>query len=555
MKKLLILTLIALFFNFNVGHAQSKNSVQKNKKTPFVWEGANLYFLLVDRFKDGNKTKQTYFDRIKTSGKLRGFEGGNIKGIIQKIDDNYFTNLGINVIWLTPIVEQIHDGVDEGTGMSYGFHGYWTKDWTAMDPSFGTKKDLANLVSKAHAKGIRIMLDAVINHTGPVTKIDTVWPDAWVRTGPQCTYENYKTTTECTLVANLPDIRTESTTEVELPLFLVEKWKKEGRYEKEIASLDTFFKRTGYPRLPKYYIMKWLADYVLEFGIDGYRCDTVKHTEEVVWLDFKTECNYAFEMWKKNNPTKVLDSNNFYTIAEVYNYGISTGQDFNFPDRKVNYYQNGFNNMINFEFKSDAKNDYEALFTKYDRKLHSDLKGLSVLNYISSHDDGQPFDAKREKGIEAGTKLLLTPGISQVYYGDESDRSLVIPGTQGDATLRSFMNWSDLKNDAKTQKTLLHWQKIGRFRANHPAVGGGIHKRIDADFYTFSRTFDNGKFQDRVVVALNLPIGAKSVSVNATFSEGTQVRDAYSGIKSKIIGGKATFNTKFNLVLIEDCKK
>ena len=138
-----------MFLNTTTSDAQSTKSMNTNSKMPFVWEGANLYFLLIDRFKDGNATKQIYFDRTKTPGKLRGFEGGNIKGIIQKIDEGYFTNLGINVIWMTPIVEQIKDAVDEGTGLSYGFHGYWTKDWTAMDPNFGTKTDLANLVSKA----------------------------------------------------------------------------------------------------------------------------------------------------------------------------------------------------------------------------------------------------------------------------------------------------------------------------------------------------------------------------------------------------------------------
>ena len=85
---------------------------------------------------------------------------------------------------MTPIVEQIHVGTDEGTGYTYGFHGYWISDWTAIDPNFGTKDDLKNLVETAHNNGIRILLDAVINHTGPVTDIDPVWPSEWVRTQP-----------------------------------------------------------------------------------------------------------------------------------------------------------------------------------------------------------------------------------------------------------------------------------------------------------------------------------------------------------------------------------
>lgn len=527
---------------------------QKNKKTtnkPFVWEGANLYFLMTDRFNNGDKTNDINFGRTKPTGKDRGYQGGDIRGIIQKIDDGYFEKLGINVIWTTPIVEQVKGGVDEGTGLSYAFHGYWTRDWTNLDPSCGSKKDLAELVTKAHAKGIRIMLDAVINHTGPVTELDSVWPSSWVRTEPVCTYNNYQNNTLCALVKNLPDIKTESNENVELPPFLVEKWKAEGRYEKEIASLDAFFKRTGYPRASKYYIIKWLTDYIVEFGIDGYRCDTVKHTNEDVWLAFKAQCDYAFATWKKNNPKKVLDNNPFYTIAEVYNYSIGNGKLFDFSDKKVNYFENGFNAMINFDFKWNAKDNYETIFSKYSDKLNNDLKGFSVLNYVSSHDDGNPFDGKREKAIEAGTKLLLSPGISQVYYGDESSRSLVVEGTIGDATLRSFMNWNDIKTNSQSQKTLLHWQKLGQFRRNHPAVGAGVHSKISDAPYVFSRTFSKEKINDNVVVGLDLPLGKKEISVSTIFKNGSKVKDAYSGLISIVKNGKVTIDSVFDIVLLE----
>ncbi|WP_281227703.1 alpha-amylase family glycosyl hydrolase [Flavobacterium aquiphilum] len=531
-----------------------KHTVAKTEKTPFVWEGANLYFLMTDRFNNGDKSNDVNYNRTKTAGKLRGFEGGDLKGIIQKIDEGYFTKLGINVIWFTPIVEQIHDGVDEGTGFSYGFHGYWTRDWTALDPNFGTKKDLAELVKKAHAKGIRIMLDGVINHTGPVTPVDTVWPEDWVRTGPNCKYSNFENTTACTLVSNLPDVKTESKVAVALPPFLVEKWKAEGRYEKEVASLDAFFKRTGYPRTPKYYIIKWLTDYITEFGIDGYRADTVKHTDESVWADFKIQCDYAFAQWKKNNPTKVLDNNPFYTIAEVYNYNISNGKLFDFGDKKVDYYANGFTAMINFEFKSDAQKDYSILFSKYSGLLNNQLKGNSVLNYLSSHDDGGPFDAKRTKSIESGTKLLLTPGISQMYYGDESARSLVVEGTQGDATLRSNMNWEAIKTNSETQKVLLHWQKLGQFRKNHPSVGAGVNTEISAKPYVCSRTFTKGKYTDTVIIGLNLASGKKEIPVGSAFKEGAKVRDAYSGKTATVLKGKVTVDSEFDIVLLESMK-
>lgn len=523
--------------------------VVEKKEQVFVWEGANLYFLLTDRFNNGTTDNDVNFERELPTGKLRGFEGGDIKGITQKIKEGYFDKLGINAIWFTPVTEQIHGSVDEGTGNTYAFHGYWAKDWTALDPNFGSKQDLAELVQTAHAQGIRIVMDAVINHTGPVTEKDPVWEEDWVRTEPTCTYQSYETTIECTLVENLPDIKTESTKEVTLPESLVQKWKDEGRYEQEVKELDEFFARTGYPRTPKYYLIKWLCDYIIELGIDGYRVDTVKHTEEDVWADFRKECEYAFQLWKKNNPEKVLDDNDFYTVGEVYNYNISHKFAFDFGDKKVNYFANGFTDLINFEFKYNAKGSYEELFSMYSDILNGDLKGYGILNYLTSHDDGSPFDQKREKTIESANKLLLSPGTSQVYYGDETARPLVIEGTVGDATLRSFMNWEDVEAKPETQAVLKHYQLLGQFRKNHPSVGAGVHKMLSESPYVFSRSFAKGDYQDQVVVGLDLPKGEKELKVN--FPEGSKVRDAYSGLTTKVKNGKVKLNTDFDLVLLE----
>ena len=536
-----------IFLLFAISLLTSCNSLQTVKKQPFTWEGANLYFLLTDRFQNGDKTNDLNFGRTEKAGVLRGFEGGDLRGIIQKIDDNFFSDLGINAIWMTPLVEQIHSATNEGTGNTYGFHGYWAKDWTNLDPNFGTKADLKEMVEKAHAKGIRVVLDAVINHTGPVTNMDPAYPNSWVRTAPTCTYNNYKNTTECTLVANLPDILTESNEPVELPKMLVEKWKKEGKYDAEMQSLNDFFARTGYPRAPKYYIMKWLADYVEEFGVDGYRIDTVKHTNEEVWKDFQKVCQESFDIYKLNNPDKVLDNNLFFTVGEVYGYGISQKQIYNFGDKKVNYYQNGFKSLINFDFKGDANKNYEEIFSNYSNLLHSDLNGKTVMNYLTSHDDGSPFDKERKRTYEAATKLILSPGISQIYYGDETARTLTVAGTEGDATLRSNMNWSDVKYNSGTQKLLNHYQKLGKFRANHPAIGAGIHQKISDSPYWFTRTFNT----DKVLIGLDLKSGMKEVLVEGIFENGTKLLDAYSGKMIKVENGKVSLDSEFSIVLLE----
>jgi len=551
MKKLLLFIFLMAAFLSCVNNQESAQREPVPAAVPFLWESANIYFLLTDRFNNGNPDNDINFDRTKETAVLRGFEGGDIQGITAKVNEGYFTDLGINAIWFTPVVEQIHGNVDEGTGNTYGYHGYWAKDWTVLDPNFGTEENLTELVEAAHAMGIRIILDVVINHTGPVTESDPVWPEGWVRTEPQCIFQDYETTVECTLVKNLPDIKTESEEAVELPQFLLDKWEQEGRLQQELDELEAFFTRTGYPRAPKYYIIKWITDYIRKYGVDGFRVDTAKHTEADVWGELYKEAQMAFAEWKAANPQKVLDDNDFYMVGEVYNYNISSGRMFDYGDRQVDFFGQDFKAMINFEFKYDANNDYETIFSKYDSILHSSLTGKSVVNYLSSHDDGGPFDKNRERPYEAGTKLMLCPGATQIYYGDESSRSLVIEGTNGDATLRSFMNWDEILADTtrgghKIVDVLDHWQKLGRFRNNHPSVGAGRHQMISSEPYVFKRTLEN----DQVIVGLEMPEGEKTMDVDNVFTNGTELVDYYSGAEATVQNERVTINTPYSIVLL-----
>ncbi|MBM1107564.1 alpha-amylase [Aurantibacter crassamenti] len=560
MKKLLIaLAMFSLLFSCKQEKKEpvSETSVVKDsiiypeRKAPFIWDAANIYFLLTDRFNNGDTTNDLNYERKDSTAVLRGFMGGDITGITKKIKEGYFNNLGINAIWFTPVVENIHGSVDEGTGVTYGYHGYWTKDWTAIDANFGTRKELETLVKTAHKFGIRILMDVVLNHTGPTTELDPLWPEDWIRNSPVCEFTTYENTTSCTLVEGLPDILTATNEDVELPDHLLAKWKSEGRLSQELDELQLFFDRTGYPRAPRFYIIKWLTDYVNEFGIDGYRVDTVKHADEDSWAELYKEASYAFSTWKKRNPDEVLDDNPFFMTGEVYGYNISNGKEFNFGDKKVDYFNYGFNSLINFELKTDAKNAYEKVFQKYNKLLTSELNGKSVLNYMTSHDDDEPFDIARTKPYQTANYLLLTPGASQVYYGDETSRKLTIEGTQGDATLRSFMNWEDVENSEETKNILEHWQKLGKFRDNHPAIGAGRHQRLAKKPYVFSRTYIDGDYKDKVVVGLDLPQGKKSLWVKGFFGDGTTLLDTYSNTVVVVENGKVILDNNFTLALLE----
>jgi alpha-amylase len=167
---------------------------ETSEKNSFLWENANIYFLLTDRFLNGDPSNDLNFERKNKTAIMRGFEGGDITGVIKKLEEGYFKKLGVTALWLTPWFEQIHGSTDEGTGVTYGYHGYWT----SMGPNFGTEKEAALLIKTAHS-------------------------------------QSYESTLNCTLVENLPDIRTGSDQEVDLPPSLLEKWEKEGRLEIEMA--------------------------------------------------------------------------------------------------------------------------------------------------------------------------------------------------------------------------------------------------------------------------------------------------------------------------------
>jgi alpha-amylase len=517
------------------------------------WNSATIYFLLPDRFQNDDPGNDRALGRAHDGGLLRNFEGGDLAGVRRRIEEGYFDSLGVNAIWMTPFVEQIHGSVDEGSGKTYGFHGYWTRDWTAVDAALGTREDLAALVAAAHRHGIRVLMDAVINHTGPVTAQDPPWPNDWVRTGPNCTYRDYATTVDCTLVATLPDIRTDRNEPVELPSALVEKWRAEGRLDAERASLDTFFRRTGYPRAPRYYVIKWLTDWVRALGFDGYRIDTAKHFEASVSAELKKEADVAFADWKRTHPAQVVDRLPFYMVGEVYGWDPSQGRAYSFGDRTVDFFANGYDALINFGFKADTTGALNGLFTRYSATLHDGaLRGVAILNYVSSHDDGSPYDKERRDPLGAGTRLLLAPGGAQIYYGDELARPLVVPGAEGDANLRSSMNWGDLEHSGATAGVLRHWRTLGRFRHAHPAVGAGVHRTLQAKPYIFSRTLETAGRADRVLVAMDQGESAKTIPVFGVFPDGAELVDGYSGVTGVVKEGKISITTGSGLVLLSE---
>ena len=129
--------------------------------SPRDWRDVFIYFLLVDRF-DNNQKNLLAYDPASTpkgrdpeQGKV--FQGGNLKGISRRLD--YIRGLGANAVWLSPVFKNRREKNDT-------YHGYGIQDFLEVDPRFGTREDLQKLVREAHRRGMYVILDIIINHTG-----------------------------------------------------------------------------------------------------------------------------------------------------------------------------------------------------------------------------------------------------------------------------------------------------------------------------------------------------------------------------------------------------
>lgn len=147
---------------------------ETDTSAPFDWHNATVYFVLTDRFENGDPSNDQSYGRHKDGmAEIGTFHGGDLRGLTNKLD--YLQQLGVNALWISAPFEQIHGWVGGGTKGDfphYAYHGYYTQDWTNLDANMGSEADLRTLVDSAHQRGIRILFDVVMNHTGYATLAD-----------------------------------------------------------------------------------------------------------------------------------------------------------------------------------------------------------------------------------------------------------------------------------------------------------------------------------------------------------------------------------------------
>ncbi|HEY0821923.1 MAG TPA: alpha-amylase family glycosyl hydrolase [Rhizobacter sp.] len=504
-----------------------------------------VYFAITDRFFNGDPSNDAAYGRTREArpeDDIGTFHGGDLKGITAKLRQGWFRELGVNAIWITAPYEQIRGWVVGGNKAfkHYAYHGYYALDYTVLDQAMGTPDDLREMVDTAHAQGIRILFDVVMNHPGYLdlqtardVGLKVLWPGSekatlgnyhsfidynnfafgdwwgrdWVRAGLPGYLDGGRDEFTKQL-AYLPDFRTESPAHVKLPRFLRD---KPGTRARELPETTV-----------RGYLVAWLTQWVRGYGIDGFRADTVKHVEPAAWAELKTAATQALAAWKKANPDKKIDDEPFWMVGEDWGKG---------PQRDP-LHDSGFDALINFDFQNAALRDPQPdkLYARY-ASLLGGRPGYNTLSYLSSHDT-ELFDRKRL--ADAAAWLMLAPGGVQIYYGDET-RRLPGPAPSSDPqqATRSDMNWGDVDTSL-----LAHWRKLGQFRRAHVALARGTHQKLADKPYTFSRV--DAASGDRVVVAMEAT-GAEHIVVGDVFPEGSTVRDAYSGNTAVVRQGRVAF--------------
>jgi len=439
----------------------------------FDWSQAVLYFALVDRFADGDLTNDTQVDRSAKGT----FHGGDLRGLIEHLDE--ISQLGVNALWITPVVKNI-DGFVTGAGFpDWAYHGYWADDFTRMDPRFGTEEQLKLLVKECHKRGVRLLLDVVYNHAGynsnltkdPKTK-------AWFRTEElgTCGQDDL---TLC--VAGLPDFKT------------------------ELPEVDEYL----------YAAQLGLAQRV---GLDGFRIDTVKHVDHPFWKEHRARIRSQIgqnffllgEVW--GGDAQVLDP--WFSGDE-----LDAGFDFSFQGSVLSWLQ-GRGRTIGFDH-----------YLKSREKIRN---GYRVSHFLSSHDvPGALYQLKGDKNLFrlAVIVQLTSLGIPMIYYGEEVGRE---GGDWPDN--RSDMPWGDRKilpglNQPRDEKLRADYIKLIELRKDHPALWRGTHAALstEGDLLAFSQ--EDSQSNDFVVVAINRGSNPAVFGFQAPPQwTGKSIRDAWNNV-------------------------
>ncbi|WP_272508321.1 pullulanase [Paenisporosarcina quisquiliarum] len=490
--KTIPLTVVDSYGNTYEGTAEVEVKTRQSTGTSdFDWDESVIYFMLTDRFFDGDSSNNDPYDMNYDTSKRGTYQGGDLKGITSKLD--YLDNLGVNTIWISPVVENIkYDVRSVETGTSdepyYAYHGYWANNFGKLNPHFGTMEDFHELIDAAHDRDMKIMVDVVLNHTGyGLKEIDGTMANQpagfptdedrsrfsdMVRQGA-----DIGTDEVVGELAGLPDLKTE-----------------DPAVRQQIIDWQTI----------------WIDQATTEKGntIDYFRVDTVKHVEDATWMKFKTALT-------EKKP-------DFKMIGEAWGANANN---------TLGYLNTGtMDSLLDFEFKNTARNFVNGQLKASNEALvdrNGKIDNAATLGqFLSSHDeDGFLHSLGGDEGkLKVAASLQATAkGQPVIYYGEELGLSGANNYPQYDN--RYDFAWDQVENN----DVLEHYTKILNFRSEHSKVFAKGERTFvggsDKDkFLLFSR-----EYQDQsVYVGLNVAEDAKDVTLTVDSADAV-VTDYYSG--------------------------
>ena len=447
----------------------------KKNENDFDWDEAVVYFMMTDRFFDGNESNNTA-SGTDTYGDNPGlYHGGDFAGVTAKLD--YLQDLGVNTIWLTPIVKNIAgvtvtDEGKEDVPYNAAYHGYWASDFTKLNPTMGTTEEFKTMISEAHKRGMRIMVDIVVNHAGY---------------GTESTFAD----------------------------MLRDKSVSEGDIKSWQSGLPDFATEKADVRAK---LVEWQTSWMKDYGVDYFRVDTVKHVDSTTWAALKnstTEVNPSFKM-----------------IGEYYGAGyasngstLGSGQmdadlDFDFNDQATSFVSGNISSVEKF---LSARNS--ALNNAY-------MTG----QFLSSHDEdgfkaslmnGKKYteDEATSAALVAATLQLTAKGIPVIYYGEEVGLSGL--NNYPYQTNRYDMDFSKATKDNVTYQHYKNLLSIRNAytdvfaRGSRTVVAGSDEEGYDVVSRSYGGT--------TLYVGMNIKDTAKEVKVPVSLAAGTEVKDLYSG--------------------------
>lgn len=478
----------------NVYTTATNVTVTERKKSAgdFDWDEAVIYFAVTDRFFDGDASNNdAYGVGDYNTGEKGGssYHGGDFAGLNQKLD--YLKDLGVNTIWITPIVENItEDQHDNKTDTAtYGYHGYWASDFTKLNKHLGTEQQFKALLDAAHSKGMKIMVDVVLNHAGYGTEkyFNSILTDADGNSISMIRDSNNTISGDDKYdsLSDLPDFVTENK-----------------------AVTDQ--------------LVTWQTEWMSKYSIDYYRVDTVKHVETTTWEAFK------------NSLTKV--NPDFKMIGEYSGAG--------YANNAGELGTGSMDALLDFDFNDFAQKfvtgDISGVESSLQKRNGAINNTATMGSFLSSHDeDTLQYKLVNESKISeeeaynlmkvAATLQITAKGQPVLYYGEEIG--------QGGAnnwplqTNRRDFDWTELeKQKADSNSIYNHYKTMLAIRNAYTDVfARGNRSTVavsDADGYeVISRSYGN----NTLYVGMNVKEAEKEVVIPVAESAGTVLKNLYDG--------------------------